>query len=245
MISLLLIANIALCQDTDIPSNLKDFEGIWQFIPPKGSNDTAFTALEIFKPKKLLRLTYWHNSKEVYIRERICGFEPKEGRIIKLSDLVEVGQHKYFYEPNPKAPNDSIKYFRQASPSCFASFNGLGTDNYDPPAKGKPNFFLFNFNGRENEYHRQIQYLPNYIIAALVENKKELSKVEVFLGTKYSKIKVVKSYIYSLPMQKTNIYLLKDDVLEIIEEKDEWFKIRYYGKKTIEGWIKKTDVTEK
>jgi SH3-like domain-containing protein len=45
------------------------------------------------------------------------------------------------------------------------------------------------------------------------------------------------------------MYLLKNDPVEIIEEKDNWLKIKYYPEKngewtgkTIEGWIKKSDV---
>ena len=51
-----------------------------------------------------------------------------------------------------------------------------------------------------------------------------------------------KSYIYLKPNNISNMYLIKGDEVKIIEEKDEWLKIRYYGKKTIEGWIKKSDV---
>jgi len=38
------------------------------------------------------------------------------------------------------------------------------------------------------------------------------------------------------------MYLLKNDEVEVLEEKEDWLRIRYYGKKTIEGWIKKSDV---
>ncbi|MFC0186054.1 hypothetical protein SAMN04515674_1252 [Pseudarcicella hirudinis] len=48
--------------------------------------------------------------------------------------------------------------------------------------------------------------------------------------------------IFSVPNKKTNMYLLKGDIVEVLEEKNQWLKIRYYGSKTIEGWIKKTDV---
>jgi hypothetical protein len=51
-----------------------------------------------------------------------------------------------------------------------------------------------------------------------------------------------KSYIYLKPNNISNMYLIKGDEVEIIEEKENWLKIRYYGKKTIEGWIKKSDV---
>ncbi|MFC0186145.1 hypothetical protein SAMN04515674_12372 [Pseudarcicella hirudinis] len=247
IVILLLIANIAMSQDTDVPSNLKDFEGIWQFIPSEGSNDTTFTLIDIFKKGRILKIFEWHDSKNVLVAMRLIGFSPKNKNIVKLSDLEETGQRMYFYRPNPQAPNDSIKYFDQASPSCFASFNGLGTDNYEPPSNGKPNYFLFNFDGREYEYYRQIKHIPNYIVGALLENKKELYKVETFLGVKYAKIKIDKSFIFSLPTKRTNIYILKDDPVQVLETKDDWLKIRYYGNseengKTIEGWIKKTDV---
>jgi hypothetical protein len=43
MIVLLFIANIGCGQNSsNISSNLKDFEGIWLFIPPDWSNDTSF-----------------------------------------------------------------------------------------------------------------------------------------------------------------------------------------------------------
>lgn len=247
VIILLLIANIAVSQDVDTPSNLKDFEGIWYFVPPESGYDSVYY---LIKNKKKMDVVYWVDSQKITVfNNTIIGFAPKGKKILKLSDLVDVGQRMYFYEPNLKAPNDSIKYFQQASPSCFASFNGLGTDTHDLPVNGKPNYFLFNFNGREYEYHRQIQHLPNYVVNALLDNNKELLKVEAFLDTKYSKIKIAKSYIYGTSMKKTKMYLLKADPIEVIEAKDGWLKIRYYPEKnrewigkTIEGWIKKTDV---
>jgi len=51
-----------------------------------------------------------------------------------------------------------------------------------------------------------------------------------------------KVFLHTTPNKSTKMYLLKDDEVEIIEEKDEWLKIRYYGKKTIEGWMMKSDV---
>jgi len=56
------------------------------------------------------------------------------------------------------------------------------------------------------------------------------------------KVKSFQSIVYTSPNTPTKMYLLKGDEVEIIEEKNEWLKIRYYGKKTIEGWIKRSDV---
>jgi hypothetical protein len=51
-----------------------------------------------------------------------------------------------------------------------------------------------------------------------------------------------KSIIYAIPNNPTKMYLIKGNEVEILEQKDNWLRIRYYGKKTIEGWIKKEDV---
>ncbi|OYU67406.1 MAG: hypothetical protein CFE22_04885 [Cytophagaceae bacterium BCCC1] len=51
-----------------------------------------------------------------------------------------------------------------------------------------------------------------------------------------------KSYIYLKPNNISNMYLIKGDEVEIIEEKEDWLHIRYYGKKVVEGWVKKSDV---
>jgi SH3-like domain-containing protein len=39
------------------------------------------------------------------------------------------------------------------------------------------------------------------------------------------------------------MYLIKGDEVKILDEKDDWLKIRYYAKtKTIDGWIMRSDV---
>jgi hypothetical protein len=246
---LILIAFTSSGQSIDISSNLNDFEGLWLFIPPEWSNDTTFISLQIFKKSSFLRLTYWKENQEIYCRERHIGFAPLNKEIKKLSDLVQSGNRMYFYTPNPKAPNDSIHYFQEASPSCLAMYNGIaGEEIYDPPLNGLPNYFTFNFNGRENEYHQQIHHLPNKIVVALCQNKVEKTKVVAFLNIKYGIIKN-KSTLFKNPNTPTKMYLLKNDPVEVIEEKDNWFKIKYYPEKngewtgkTIEGWIKKSDV---
>jgi hypothetical protein len=249
--ALLLLANIALGQGTGISSNLKDFEGIWQFVPPEGSNDTTFTAIEFINNRRRLTLFFRNYNKSVHtLGPDIIGFLPPNRIIMKLSDLDSVGLRVYFYRPNPQAPNDSIKYFQEASPSCSALYNGNAIEEeLDPPKKGQSNYFTFSFNGRDIDRHEQLHHLPNLIVSNLVRNKKELLKVEAFLNKNFSIIKVSKVYIFSDTLNKTKMYLLKKDPVEIIENKADWLKIKYYPEKngawtgkTIEGWIKKSDV---
>lgn len=55
-------------------------------------------------------------------------------------------------------------------------------------------------------------------------------------------ILVTKSNLFNTPNVATKMYLVKGDEIEILEKRSEWLKIRYYGKKIVEGWIKKSDV---
>jgi len=48
--------------------------------------------------------------------------------------------------------------------------------------------------------------------------------------------------IHSLPHNLSKMYLLKGDDVELIERDNDWMKIRFRGKRVVEGWIKKSDV---
>lgn len=130
-------------------------------------------------------------------------------------EIVEI----VFYDAEDKLPNGNIKH--------------TGPDYYqiDP---AKPNYFTMW--GHENSqrlvyYDRILQPAP-----FLVTFYKKIAKLN------FRKVISLKTFIHSLINKPTKMYLLKGDEVEIIEERGGWLKIRYYGKKTIEGWIKKSDV---
>lgn len=62
--------------------------------------------------------------------------------------------------------------------------------------------------------------------------------------SKYKTIRIQKQPLYSSPNQKTKMYLLKGDKVEILEEKDDWYYILYHGKKDIKAWIPKRAIEE-
>ncbi|WP_337045421.1 hypothetical protein [Emticicia sp. 17c] len=156
----------------------------------------------------------------------------------------------FSYNPNPSAPNDSIKYLKGTGKYFIALFNGIaGEEIFSPPQNGEPNYFTFNYNGRDNEYHQQIHHLPNIVVKALCKNEVEKAKVEEFLNIKYGCIKTAKSYLYKIPNVPTQQYLVNNDPIELVEEKSGWLKVKYYPEqngewlgKTIVGWIKKSDL---
>jgi hypothetical protein len=93
--------------------------------------------------------------------------------------------------------------------------------------------------------------LPNAIITFIINEirNKNQQYLQRFLVKKYSLISYPKVIIFSNLRSPTKMYLLKNDPVEVTEEKDNWLKIKYYPEKngewtgkTIEGWIKKSDV---
>ncbi len=79
-------------------------------------------------------------------------------------------------------------------------------------------------------------------VSGTTENPNEEWVVKWKITDKIKKIVLPKSTLYSMIKQPTKMYLIKGDEVEILEEQDDLLRIRYYGKKTIEGWIKRSDV---
>jgi hypothetical protein len=55
----------------------------------------------------------------------------------------------------------------------------------------------------------------------------------------------VTTYLYSSPVDsaRTKMYLLKGDMVMILGVKEGWVKIEYIGKKIIDGWIRKSELS--
>jgi hypothetical protein len=98
------------------------------------------------------------------------------------------------------------------------------------------------------------QFIPKINIPTL-SNYKDKNFSYEYLNQNYKNfIKIVKSNktiynlkqpLYSEPQIKTKMYLLKNDKVEILEEKDDWLYILYKGKKDIKAWIPKSAVEYK
>ena len=252
LVLLILSTTSIFCQNINEISNMKDFRGIWKFIPPSENYDIDFYSFRVFNEKKMCDITFWKGSKTTHIiGNLIYGFANINGEIAKLSDLQSKGNWMYFFEKYPNAPNDSIKYYREAIENCFASFNGIGMDDFEPSeTKNAPNCLFFNFNGRDYECWEQQSHLPNYIVRALMkQNRNDWEKVRQLLPHDYKMVVNDKAIIYSQLGTAIRMYIQKNDVVEIYETKGDWLKIKYYPEKnnkdtgkTIEGWIKKSDV---
>lgn len=78
------------------------------------------------------------------------------------------------------------------------------------------------------------------------ECKKKNIDIDYFLGKEKQTytIKSHKALIYTEPNKPTKMYLLKGDIVTVLQEKGNWFYIFYVTNKNkeIKGWVKKEDV---
>jgi hypothetical protein len=119
----------------------------------------------------------------------------------------------------------SSQYFYSTSPSL-----SLWSD---------PNQRKTHNNGGANEEHQHGH--NERTLYAILGRRKTYDQLGI-KSAEIKKIRISRSLINSSVNTPTKMYLIKNDEVEILEEKGEWLKVRYYGKKTIEGWIKKSDV---
>jgi hypothetical protein len=86
----LFFATATFSQNIKEMSNLKDFQGMWKFVPPEGSNDTTFIGIQLIFSNRNIDLTYWKDSREcTVIGILTIGFADDYTEIKKLSDLKQ------------------------------------------------------------------------------------------------------------------------------------------------------------
>ena len=159
-------------------------------------------------------LPFQHLNQNNYSR----GFMEKD-RLFDFIDEEEVVKVVFFKEKN--IIFDSLKIYT----SVFLKF------------------FKIDFNSIEIVESKQYPNI-NYYDRVRSPSKELLNFFKKIAPEKIKKISCKKSNIYF----STNVdnpakmYLIKGDEVILIKEKDQWIKIRYYGKKPIEGWIKKSDI---
>jgi hypothetical protein len=221
------------------------YEGIWEFLPTNGK-ETTFEVFSLFKKNKQLEITFWKKNNSIDIEGSpytYFGFwdvlinEPQPKYI---SEIKSTGKYIFFYDKLTKNDNsknkigyDSLGYLFQPTRKCeWNIYEKL-------PNHHKTLELYFNM---EPDVYKKVDEIPDYVLISLKKTKEHWQRYLDFIEHKELKIKGLKTIIHLSPNKSTKMYLIKDDEVEIIEEKDDWLKVRYYGKKVVEGWIKKSDV---
>jgi hypothetical protein len=238
IIILIVISSNAIAQIVPSQNKLK---GYWKFIPPKSGYDSIYS---IFKKNKLIEISYYIESRKAGIYGNpfsYYGFWDSKKAIYpkKVADFEKKGNNMLFYD-ELGSDYDSLGNLFSPTRRCYLTYTFEGDDDIFLPSDYIPTKLFFEFTGRGPDIYNRITQIPLFVVKALKQNEKDWQLYKSFVVLK--KIVIQKSIINSKPNIKTKMYLIKNDEVEIIEENDEWLKIRYYGKKTIEGWIKKSDI---
>lgn len=227
------------CLSQEYPSQ-KKMNGTWEFLPYEDSGDTTFLAYCLFKKNKSVHITYWREAEKVSIYGfpfSYYGFWDNNTKDpVRITDLATSGENIRFYDHIGES-YDSLGNLLQQTRGFWMSYNEEEEPNHEPA------LLRFYFGrGTTPDIYKRVKELPRFIIQSLREHRNEWHKFELFMEMK--PIRVAKAFIYIVPRKASKIYLIKGDKVEVLEDKKEWYKIRYYGAKITEGWIKKSDVEE-
>lgn len=195
------------------------FQGYWVGYISTDPNSTRIF-YEIIANNDKLSMVYERDTI-IEIRVSKIGFVDSRTDSIKLPHLKSKG--RFFCDCTVE--NDSIT-------NCFLieGFSSTG-DSY-----WYGNTDVFDFN--------KVETLPlNRILTDFLKWEEiKLHHLQKFFNLKFKRIKASKSLIYSTPNKLTKMYFVQNDLVQLLEEKNDWLLIRYYGKDVIEGWIRKDDV---
>lgn len=143
-------------------------------------------------------------------------FLDKKFNLINGSEIIEVLTYKKIDSSLPNEIPNNGSVFYQIDPSNNDIF-----------------FSWYHSNSQRIVTYNRVLNPPEYALNFYKKVAKD----------RFKKIKYLKSNIYKTPNHPSKMYLTKFDEVEIIEktEQNQWYKIRFYGKTTIEGWIRQTD----
>lgn len=219
---------MAISQD-NLPNNLQDLQGIWLYVDtPEDPNTNNTKSITINKGFKWLALEYEVDSKKEYLREGFLGFQDSSAYNIKrinISNLKNSG--KYYTELSSVDEKGNAKVPDFSTPEIVELTENTLWVNY----------------GKISIYEK-LDKLSAIDISLLYKRGEQdkRSYLKEYLDIDVKEIIAIKSIIYSEPNIPTKMYLIKGDIITVLEEQDGWLKIEYEGKKVVTGWIKKQDV---
>jgi hypothetical protein len=196
----------------------------------------------VYKYKVPIPINESNQILAIYINDRNKTFryyEQNNGILWKINNEVIQLKNGSFLVINKGSGQDSNRYF------CYFEFDSE-TNNW---LLAKTEIYLAFYKETEDieslkliktrEFARSEKiYFKDAKFPKLFET--ELNDIDY--SSYYTKVKVSKSIIYSKINVPTKKYLLKGDQIKVVKEKGNFLQFYYYGKKTIEGWIKKSDV---
>lgn len=224
------LVNINLSYAQLVPS-VAHMQGVWI------SNYENVLQIKIMKKNMFFEFIYFEEDKHVtvfthpfgYFGFSTSGAEPK-----KISELKQEGTFIRFYS-SLNQEYDNKGNLLGPDLSCPITIN----EDFD--GEKEPKVMYLYFRGTPDGYGK-VTKVPDHVLLLLKKNKADWRKYSNFVEMKQKPISSKKATIYSLPNIATKMYLLKNDTIEVLEQKNDWVRMNFYGKKLISGWIKKADV---
>jgi hypothetical protein len=204
----------------------KEIEGFWIQHPGNSAKTNTDETIYMYYSKQFATMVWFYQDAEIDHYTRNYGF----------------------YDDCDLPAMDSLKrngnYYFEVTPFDFEREDKRKV--YVESACGQVSFFTEKQDTFMNIYYssRQ-QYVTYKKLDALPQNiQNYLLKKGVHVGSPHKEISSAKAPIYSEPEKPTKMYLIKGDVVTVLEEKNGWLKVEYEGKKLVTGWIKKGDTEQ-
>ncbi|MDR1225474.1 MAG: hypothetical protein LBK47_01065 [Prevotellaceae bacterium] len=205
----------------------EQFQGIWRNVPHIETQEQLFKIINGINGLAISHLN--EDNLDFYLNENIEGFvDTNSFDVITLDSLHTNGKYYLFISKK------NVKNGRINRIECV-----IGSDLYFEDDN------LIIEGGRLSEY-THLERLPSLTLRLLYKRGKKDNRnyLKEYLNIDVTEVVSSKSPIYAEPDKPTKMYLIKGDIVTVLEEKDGWLRIEYEGKKMITGWIKKEDIRE-
>ncbi len=246
----LLLLNRSLVQGQESGVSLKQLQGIWE------GNAVDLTAKEyiiyklylIVKGNKALQIYQDYKNPSLFRTysnpfSYIGFYNDKIPQPKKISDLLDKGSSLYFYHVRGTDYDNRGNILPSASyMSNSATYNEDMEER--EPGDTYNHLRLYGRGPDDFEAYVNVTKVADAFLLQLHKYDKVLwRRYLAFEGLKEKKIIVKKASIYSKvdDPEPTKMYLIEGDVFVALEEKKDRIKIRYFGKKVVEGWINKNE----
>lgn len=178
----------------------------------------------------------------IYLNDRNKTFkyyEQSNGILWKIHNEVIQLKNSSFLVINKGSAQDRNHYY------CYFEYNSQ-TNNW---LLSKTEIYYSFYNDNENKESLKLIKTREFSKSEKIPFKDakfpklfEAELKEIDYLSYFANVKVSKSVIYSEIDVPTNKYLIKGDQIKVVNEKANFLKFYYFGKKTTTGWIKKSDV---
>ncbi len=248
---LLLILNTSLGQGQAPLVSMKQIQGIWKGSSVEiGEKDLIIyhNIYLIVKGNKALQIYQDYKKPSSFLifsdPFSYIGFDnPQKPQPKKISDLSDKGSILCFYHVQGKDYDNRGNILPSATEmSNFITYN----EDIEDREPGDTSNYLRLYGTSPDDYEDYVnvtKVADAFLLQLHKYNKVLWKQYLAFEGLKEKKVIVKKSSIYSDvdSPEPTKMYLIEGDVFVVLEEKNDRIKIRYFGKKKVEGWIKKNE----